>query len=171
MSTAPTREFPTIALASLSSGVTNLGHWSAAHRAAEYLLGRTVTVDEFTNWHFWHAIQPALQQQHPDLPFGMDLHVKPATLQATIDELEARLGKTLRIHPITENHPPMTSQELVKTLRPHVDAIKSAAAAGDKRASQVISLYEMHRACPNDPGALALCGVVFADYLATKDAQ
>ncbi len=103
MSEPLTRTFSTAALAALSSGV-GLGphhrHLPESHKAAEFLLGRVVTVDEFTNWHFWHAIQVALQQQHPGLPVGLDLHVKPDTLQATISALEDRLGKTLCIHPI-----------------------------------------------------------------------
>ncbi len=103
MSEPLTRTFSTAALAALSSGV-GLGphhrHLPESHKAAEFLLGRVVTVDEFTNWHFWHAIQPALQQQHPSLPFGLDLRVTPETLQDTILALEARLGNTLRIHPI-----------------------------------------------------------------------
>lgn len=54
---------------------------------------------------------------------------------------------------------------LADRLRPHVPAIVADAKAGDGRATQIITLYEMHRACPSDPGAPALCEATFEDWL------
>ena len=50
------------------------------------------------------------------------------------------------------------------TLRPHVAEVEADAAAGDAKAQRVIDLYEMHRTCPNDPGARGLCLAAFADW-------
>lgn len=57
---------------------------------------------------------------------------------------------------------------LADTLRPHVAAIKDAAAAGDAKAAQIISLYRMHCSSPSDPGAPALCKATFDDWIATR---
>lgn len=54
--------------------------------------------------------------------------------------------------------------DLANKLRPSVAALKEAAAKGDKRAQRVISLYQMHVACPADPGAPALCEAAFDEW-------
>lgn len=54
---------------------------------------------------------------------------------------------------------------LTEKLRPHVDAIKRGAEGGDARAREVITLYRMHCDCPSDPGAFALCGAAFDEWL------
>lgn len=54
---------------------------------------------------------------------------------------------------------------LTEKLKPHVMAITTAANGGDKGALRIISLYEMHRACPSDPGARALCDAAADDWL------
>lgn len=50
---------------------------------------------------------------------------------------------------------------LTELLRPHVEAIEAAVMKGDKQAAQIITLYQMHIACPRDPGASALCKAAF----------
>ncbi len=59
---------------------------------------------------------------------------------------------------------------LADTLRPHVQAIQSAAKNGDMKAQQIINLYGMHCRCPSDPGAPALCQAAFDDWMKTADA-
>ena len=49
-------------------------------------------------------------------------------------------------------------------LRPHVPDIKADAAAGNVKAQFIIDMYEMHRACPRDPGAHGLCIAAFEDW-------
>jgi hypothetical protein len=60
---------------------------------------------------------------------------------------------------------------LIEKLRPHVKAIEAARAAGDRNALQIIVLYEMHRICPTDPGASALCEATFDDWMCSRASQ
>lgn len=53
---------------------------------------------------------------------------------------------------------------LTELIRPYVDELKAQAAAGNVKAKQVISLYEMHCDCPSDRGAPALCEAAFKDW-------
>lgn len=53
------------------------------------------------------------------------------------------------------------SQQLVAMLKPFVQDIKDSAACGNPHAKQIINLYELHRACPSDPGAIGLCHAAF----------
>lgn len=61
-----------------------------------------------------------------------------------------------------------TMGELADRLRPHVPEIQSAAEQGDRGAQQIISLYEMHRRCPSDPGAPALCAAALDNWLSSR---
>lgn len=54
---------------------------------------------------------------------------------------------------------------LAEKLKPYVSQIIASAAKGNGKAQMVISLYNMHRACPSDPGAPALCEMMFRDWL------
>ncbi len=49
-------------------------------------------------------------------------------------------------------------------LTPYVDRILASAKAGSKNAQQIISLYNMYVACPED-GAATLCDCYFRDWL------
>lgn len=60
---------------------------------------------------------------------------------------------------------------LADKLRPHVAAIQMAASGGDAKAQQIVSLYKMHCACPNDPGAPALCEATFDDWMKERTAR
>lgn len=54
---------------------------------------------------------------------------------------------------------------LAEKLKPHVSKILAAHKAGDRSATNIITLYEMHRSCPNDPAAPALCEAAFTDWI------
>lgn len=58
---------------------------------------------------------------------------------------------------------------LTERLRPYADQLKAASAAGDAGAKQVITLYNMHCDCPNDPGAYVLCDATFDDWLVIRN--
>ena len=53
-------------------------------------------------------------------------------------------------------------------LKPHVPAILAAHNAGDGSATAIIKLYEMHRSCPGDPAAIALCEAAFDDWMKSR---
>lgn len=61
--------------------------------------------------------------------------------------------------------------ELTEMLRPHVKDIEADAAAGDKKAREIMNLYSMHVACPDDPGARVFCGEVFNDWQNSRNPQ
>ena len=66
-----------------------------------------------------------------------------------------------------------TTQEnpLTALLRPHVEAIKNDAQAGDVRARTVINLYQMYLACPADHAAATFCEETFKEWRKLKEAQ
>ncbi len=57
---------------------------------------------------------------------------------------------------------------LADKIKPHVPEIVAAHNAGDNAATQIITLYEMHRRSPSDPGAPALCEAAFDDWFRTR---
>lgn len=59
-------------------------------------------------------------------------------------------------------------ETLADKLRPYVAALELSSADGDAKANSVISLYQMHVACPSDPGAPALCEAAFNEWIASK---
>lgn len=58
----------------------------------------------------------------------------------------------------------MDKNELTEMLRPHVIDLHRDAAKGNRCARHIIDLYEMHRSCPNDPCAFALCVAALAAW-------
>ncbi len=50
-------------------------------------------------------------------------------------------------------------------IKPHAELIIAQAEAGDKTARAVIVYYEMHRACPSDPGAQAFLDLTFKQWM------
>lgn len=40
---------------------------------------------------------------------------------------------------------------------------------GDARAKEVIALYRLHRSCPHDPAAIALCVAAFDEWKEAHD--
>lgn len=57
---------------------------------------------------------------------------------------------------------------LTEKLRPHVQAIQSAASSGDAKAAEIMTLYRMHCDAPNDPGAYAICHAVADEWIAAN---
>ena len=57
---------------------------------------------------------------------------------------------------------------LADKLRPHVPEIQSQARGGNEKAARIIDLYQMHVACPSDPGAPALCEAAFDEWMKSK---
>lgn len=60
---------------------------------------------------------------------------------------------------------------LAEKLKPHVSAIVAAHEGGDKSATHIIKLYEMHRTCPSDPAAPVLCEAVFDDWMKSRQQE
>lgn len=58
--------------------------------------------------------------------------------------------------------------ELADKLRSHVADIEADAASGSKKAQAIINLYQLHVACPSDPGAPALCSAAFDEWRKSK---
>ena len=54
---------------------------------------------------------------------------------------------------------------LSERIKPYVERIETQAARGDSLAQQIINLYEMWRAVPNDPGSHGLCEGAFVHWL------
>ena len=58
--------------------------------------------------------------------------------------------------------------DLDDLLRPHAKALENDVRFhGGKRAKmaeEVISLHQLHRACPSDPGAVGLCRAAFEEW-------
>jgi len=56
------------------------------------------------------------------------------------------------------------AEDLVALLKPHADAIKASANAGNRRAQQTIIWYEAYRRCP-EAAALVICQEAFKAWL------
>jgi len=56
-------------------------------------------------------------------------------------------------------------ETLADTLRPWVRSIQASASTGNKTASEIINLYEMHRRSPSDPAAVGLCRAALKGWL------
>lgn len=63
-----------------------------------------------------------------------------------------------------ETHPGNVGP-LTEMIRPYAAKIQSLAKIGDRRARQVIGLYQMHYACTSDPAAQAFCEAAFDEWL------
>ena len=57
------------------------------------------------------------------------------------------------------------TETLADTLRPWVRSIQASASTGNKTASEIIDLYEMHRRSPRDPAAVGLCRAALKEWL------
>jgi hypothetical protein len=56
-------------------------------------------------------------------------------------------------------------ETLADTLRPWVRSIQASASIGNKTASEIINLYEMHWVSPSDPAAAGLCRAALKEWL------
>ena len=91
------REFPTAAIASLSSGVM-LCKFDEMHQAAEFLMGHPIWTHHFASEPLWEAMCKAVLEQCPGMPLKADAsHVNKDNWQEFAAELEARFGKTVKI--------------------------------------------------------------------------
>jgi len=90
---AETREFPTAALASLTSGVL-LCKFGDMHEAAEFVMGHPIWTHHFASKQLNQDIQKTLLAQHPGLPTDIE-GVTAKNYLEHVAALEAKLGKTL----------------------------------------------------------------------------
>jgi hypothetical protein len=69
MHDSETRDFPTLIIASLSSGTLLVeGGFSAMHEAAEYLMGHQIWTHHFANKELWGEMQKTVLEQCPGMP-------------------------------------------------------------------------------------------------------
>lgn len=64
-----------------------------------------------------------------------------------------------------------TTQEnpLTALLRPHVEAIKNDARAGNEKAKSIVTLYNMYLRCPSDKAAAIFCEETFKEWRKLKE--
>jgi|SRR5438132_1642786 len=89
-----TRDFPTAAIASLSSGVL-LCKFSDMHEAAEYLMGHPVWTHHFASKDLCREMQRAVLEQCPGMPTDPD--TMKENYEAKLADLECEIGKVVRI--------------------------------------------------------------------------
>lgn len=90
-----TREFPTLAIASLSSGVL-LCDFSAMHEAAEYLMGHPIWTRHFAAEQLQSDMRRAIADQCPGMPTEIE-GVTRENYREHAAAIEARFGKTVKI--------------------------------------------------------------------------
>lgn len=93
-----TRTFSTLAIISLTTGISLCNNFREAHAAAEWLMGHTLLINDFTDKELWGEMQAALLEQHPKMPIYLQW-TKEKHL-AIVAELEKEFGKTMEIRPI-----------------------------------------------------------------------
>jgi|ERR1700677_823140 len=92
-----TRDFPTAVIASLSTGVMLCdGGFSAMHEAAEFLMGHPIWTHHFASKELWADMQRSLLEQCPGLPTD-GTGITADNYRSKVDEIEAAVGKTVRI--------------------------------------------------------------------------
>lgn len=89
-----TRDFPTLIVASLSSGVMLVERGlPAMHEAAEYLMGHPIWTHHFANKELWGEMQKTVLEQCP----GMPTNIPDGKWQEEAARLVRELGPTVRI--------------------------------------------------------------------------
>lgn len=92
--TTETRDFPTLVIASLSSGVLLVERgFSAIHEAAEYLMGHPIWTHHFANKELWHEMQRTVLEQCP----GMPTDIPEGKWREEGARLEKEFGPTVNI--------------------------------------------------------------------------
>lgn len=91
-----TREFPTAAIASLSSG-TLLCDFSKMHEAAEFLMGHPIWTHQFASKELWNEMKATVAEQCPGMPMSEIDGVTKENYLAKVKELEAEFGPTVTI--------------------------------------------------------------------------
>jgi hypothetical protein len=88
-----TKEFSTVAIASLSSG-TLLCKFGEVHEAAEFLMGHPIWTHHFAE--LWHDIQRTILAQHPSMPTDLP-GVTKDNYREHVERLEREIGASVRI--------------------------------------------------------------------------
>ncbi len=96
MTKTETRDFPTAVIATLSSGILLCEKFSAVHEAAQFLMGHLIWTHHFANRAFQREMQQTILEQCPGMPTELP-DVTPTNYKAKVAELEAAIGKTVRI--------------------------------------------------------------------------
>lgn len=93
--TTETREFPTVAIASISTGVL-LCKFDQMHEAAEYLMGHSIWTHHFASKELNEDMRKTILAQLPDMPTELS-GVTRNNYQEHVAALEAKHGKTVVI--------------------------------------------------------------------------
>ena len=90
-----TRDFPTAAIASLSTGVL-LCEFGEMHEAAEFLMGHPIWTHHFASKKLCEEMRKTILEQCPGMPTDLPGANKENYLER-LAEIEIELGKTVRI--------------------------------------------------------------------------
>jgi hypothetical protein len=90
-----TKEFPTAAIASLSSGVV-LCDLEAMQKAAEFLVGHPIGTHHFMSEELWRDMQKIVLAQHPRMPTSLP-DVTKDNYRERVELLEREFGATVLI--------------------------------------------------------------------------
>jgi len=93
--TQETREFPTAAIASISTD-TLLCEFSKMHEAAEYLMGHPIWTHQFASEQLWARMRQAVLDQLPDFPTSL-AGITRENYQDRVAALEREFGATVTI--------------------------------------------------------------------------
>ena len=92
--TPATKEFPSVALATLSSGTVLIEPFSKVHEVAEWIMGHPIWTHQFPSLR--HEIENAVLKQFPTMPTKLD-GVTRENWREHADRIEAEFGKTVRV--------------------------------------------------------------------------
>lgn len=88
--------FPTAAIATLSSGVMLCKEFKEMHQAAEFLMGHPIWIHHFADKQLWLEMQRTIAEQCPGMP--TELHgVTRDNYGEHVAKIETEFGKTVRI--------------------------------------------------------------------------
>jgi hypothetical protein len=89
------KDFPTAAIASLSTGIL-LCKFGEMHEAAEYLMGHPIWTHHFASKALWNDMKRMIAEQCPGMPTTLDGVTNDNYLEK-LAEIEAVIGKTVKI--------------------------------------------------------------------------
>jgi len=90
-----TKDFPTAAIATLSSGIS-LCSMTEIHQAAEHLMGHPIWTHHFASKDLWKKMQDRVLAQHPEMPTSLP-GVTKDNYKSKVAELEKKFGCTVAI--------------------------------------------------------------------------
>ncbi len=93
--TTETREFPTVVIASIASGIMLCESFSMIHEAAEYLMGHPIWTHHFADKQLTEDMLAAIARQCPGMPVRGQITTE--NWREKCAELEAELGPTQTI--------------------------------------------------------------------------